>query len=607
MNRPLPLALALLALGACSGGDAPSPGVDWPADAVALTGITLITPEGARPDVRLVLSEGRVLAVLGAEDLALPGWMPREDRPGRFVLPGLIDRHVHLSHSGATVWVGDTLADNLRATLSWGVVGVADLGGPLWLTQVRDRIDAGALVGPRLAVSGPMLTAEGSHPCETVYDRELCVFVDGDGAAQAGALLDAGVDQLKVALQDAAFSPWPTPRIDLADLAAICAAGPAAAHVGDGEDAADALAAGCDTLAHTPFGGPLSAEQAALPFGEVHSTVSALAGVPRIVLDGDDLSGPRYAAVPEAVLNNWAILQARPELLLDGWAEESALWAAQAQENLGVLVAAKAPLLAGSDAGYYGVPHGAALHDELLALVQAGMSPQQALNAATVEAALALGWTDLGVLAPGAQADFLTLGCDPLADIRCAQDIEEVWLDGLAWTPAALRSAPLVVDPGGLGGLCLTTADCAEGLACDRVHHACVAACGAPYDDPAACDAASFCAPSDGLGSTDEGACLPADVCDWRAQDCGPETYPQTCLPMDLDTSTCWPAGPRAQGETCSAAEPALRCAEDHYCSPVSGLCLKLCDPALDVNPCEVGRCRQTYTSDGSPWFGLCW
>ena len=607
MNRRLLWATALLPFSACSEPDGPAPEPSWPADAVALTGITLIGPEGARPGVSLVLSDGRVFAVVGPEDAALPDWMPREDRAGRFVIPGLIDRHVHLSHSGATVWVGDTLGDNLRATLSWGVVGVADLGGPLWLMDARAAIDAGALLGPRLAVSGPMLTAEGSHPCETVYDRELCVFVDGDGGAQAAALLDAGVDQLKVALQDAAFSPWPTPRIDLADLAAICEVGPAAVHVGDGDDAADALAAGCDTLAHTPFGGPLSADQAALPLGEVHSTVSALAGVPRIVLDGDDLDGARYAAVPEAVLNNWRALQARPELLLDGWAEESALWAAQAQANLGVLIAAKAPILAGSDAGYYGVPHGAALHDELVALVQAGMSPQQALNAATVDAALALGWTDLGVLAPGAQADLVILRCDPLADIRCAQDIDEVWLRGVAWTPETLRAAPLVHDLGGLGALCLTTADCGEGLACDRVHHACVAACDTPYDDPTACEATSFCAPSDGLASTEEGACLPADVCDWRAQDCGPDSYAQTCLPMDLDTSTCWPAGPRGQGETCSTVDPTLRCAEDHYCSPVSGLCLKLCDPEEAGDPCEVGRCRPIYASDGSPWFGLCW
>jgi len=607
VNSPLPMALVLLALSACAGEDDPTPGVSWPADAFAVTGITLVTPDGARPNVSLVLSEGRVFDVVGPEDAPLPAWMPREDRAGRFVIPGLIDRHVHLSHSGATVWVGDTLEANLRATLSWGVVGVADLGGPLWLTKVRDALDAGALLGPRLAVSGPMLTAEGSHPCETVYDRELCVFVNGDGAAQAEALLDAGVNQLKVAVQDAEFSPWPTPRIDLADLAAICAAGPAAVHVGDGDDAADALAAGCDTLAHTPFGGPLSAEQAALPFGEVHSTVSALAGVPRIVLDKDDLGGPRYAAVPEAVLNNWAALQARPELLLDGFAEASAVWAAQAQANLGVLVMAQAPLLAGSDAGYYGVPHGAALHDELVALVNAGMSPQEALNAATVEAALALGWTDLGVLAPGARADFLTLGCDPLADIRCAQDIEEVWLHGVAWTPETLRSAPLVQEVSGLGALCLTTVDCGEGMACDRVHHACVAACDTPYDDPTACDAQSFCAPSDGLGDTVEGACLPADACDWRAQDCGPTTYPQTCLPMDLDTNTCWPAGPRAQGETCSTVDPTLRCEEDHYCSPVSGVCLKLCDPEEGGDPCEVGRCRQVYASNGSSWFGLCW
>ena len=82
MNSPLPMALALFAVGACAGEDDPTPRVSWPADAVAVTGITLIGPDGARPNVSLVLSEGRVFDVVGAEDAPLPAWMPREDRAG---------------------------------------------------------------------------------------------------------------------------------------------------------------------------------------------------------------------------------------------------------------------------------------------------------------------------------------------------------------------------------------------------------------------------------------------------------------------------------------------------------------------------------------------
>ena len=572
----------ILLMLACA--DPPPPEPDWPRTGVALTGATLIDADGARQNMTLVLENDRIFAVVPAE-VTLPERITRLPMEGRFILPGLIDSHVHLAHGGAPWWVGDTLAANLRAQLAFGVTSVQDLGGPTWLFEVRDAIDEGALLGPTMRATGPMLTAEGSHPCESTYDRELCRFAHGD--AEGRELLDEGADALKIALQDASFTPWPTPRLDLADLDALCSLGaPTWVHVGEGADARDAIAAGCRQLAHVPFGDPV----AELDADVVLSTISAFEGV------GWALAGPdssELVGVDPAVLESWRQARENPALLLEGWPEASAEWAAQARQNLAALIASGTPVIAGSDAGYTFVPHGLALHWELEALVAAGMDEREAIAAATSEPAALLGWDDPGRLQPGTRADLLVLSADPLEDIRNTRAVVAVARNGQFHSPDEWLEMPL----GRLeSGLCLEDADCPDAR-CDRVEHRCSTPCVAWSDDPV-CGAEAWCPPADGLRG--EGACRAEPTCDWRAQDCAPASYAETCVPRDRDTATCWPAGTRGQGERCGGG-----CAEGLYCSPVSDLCLALCDP--EAPGCAVGACHTVVDASGAPWFGLCW
>lgn len=574
--------LALLL--ACA--DPPPDDIAWPAQGLALTGATLIDADGRHEDRTLILANGHIFADLPADE-RLPDSIERLPMDGRFILPGFIDSHVHLAYGGAPWWVGDSLANDLRAQLAWGVVGVQDLGGPTWTFALRDAIADGELVGPRIAASGPMLTAEGSHPCESVYDRRLCRFVSGE--ADGRALLDEGADALKIALQDASFSPWPTPRLALEDLAALCAIGaPTWVHVGESTDARDAIDAGCRQLAHVPFGDPVGALDADV----VLSTISALDGVARVI-GGANLDDAEFAHVDPAVLESWRLAQQHPELLLAGWPEASAAWGVQAMENLGALRASGTPLLAGSDAGYYFVPHGAALHRELEALVAAGVDERAAIAAATSEPAALLGWDDLGHLGPGARADLLVLNADPLDDIRNTRDVAAVALGGALHTPSVWMSTPLGRPE---SGFCLEDADCEAGR-CDRVEHQCSTACTA-WGDEGRCGPEAWCPPADGLDG--DGACRAEPTCDWRDQDCAPASYAETCLPRDRDTATCAPAGGRGQGEPCGEG-----CAEGLYCSPVSEVCLQLCDPASP--DCAVGTCHPVLDGEDRLWFGLCW
>ncbi|MCB9795499.1 MAG: amidohydrolase family protein [Alphaproteobacteria bacterium] len=595
--------MPLLLLLACKGpsGDLDSDAPDWPAEGVVISGARLVDASGVREGKLLVLSGGSIHAVVDAQETPPPR-LEQVDLSGATLIPGLIDAHVHLAHSGAPWWVGDTLADNLRATVSFGVVAVNDLGGPTWTFALRDQLRDGALRGPRARVSGPFLTVEGSHPCELRRDTELCRFVEGDGGAQAEALLAEGADAVKAALQDAAFWDHPNPRMDVAELAQICAVDPEAwVHVGADYDAADALDAGCRRLAHVPFGTP-AGDEAGLPMDAVATTISAAAGVGR-VLAAEDLSAGDYVAVPEPVREAWALAQQNPTALAPGWVEASAAWAALMQANLAVYREAGAPLVAGSDAGYFFVPHGAGLHWELEALVEAGASPAEALAAATSNPAALLGFEDLGFLDAGYAADLLVLDADPLEDIRNTRALREVWLGGQRFTPEELRGEAARLAPGP-EGFCLEDGDCAEGLRCDPLHHACTTSCGAPFADLTGCGPESWCAPAD-LRESEEGICHVQPTCDWRAQDCGTEVYAETCAPRDLDTSVCTPAGPRQPGEACDALNLNLACDEGLYCSPISRRCLELCDPEGEAS-CSSGTCAWALTRDGEPWFGIC-
>ncbi len=557
------------------------------------------------------------------------------DVTGKFLTPGLVDSHVHLSESGATVWTGDPVEQNLRADLYHGVTAVYDLGGPTSLFAFRDAVDAGTLLGPRIHATGPFLTAVGSHPCESVPDPDLCTFVasDADASEQIGAAgdavstrLDGGADGIKVALADASFTPWPTTRLDLGALADITAAAASAgaltfAHVDENVDAIDALGAGVDVLAHPVFAGPLSDEALGMMAGvPVETTVGAFAAVGDVLDGTTDLSDPGLIVGP-GVLDNWAYVKAHPDVLVAGWADDSAGWATAAKGNLPLLRAAGAVVLPGSDAGYYFVAHGSGLHAELAAMVADGWTPTEALVAATETASDTLGFPG-GRLDAGRPADLLILNRDPTGDVTALDDIDRVVREGAIYDREALRTVDLVTrptdgSPVDLGGACLTDADCAADDACDGLTHACAPACPTPWGYADVCGSDAYCMAEDALvspvgvchdapglnvaASTDSGA-----DCDLYAQNCTPTAYELACVPFDGNTNGCWESGPRSAGQSCSWDDASLACGVGLYCSLLDYRCYTLCDPAAPNTCPGTQRCAQQFSAPGVPWFGVC-
>ena len=407
-----------------------------------------VVAEGLRD---VVVRDGRIAAV--APPGVVAGGIAELDGHGGTLLPGLVDVHTHTGASAYPPWrvVFPDVQDNLAAFLYAGVTTVLDLGN---LTpevfRERARIASGAHLGPRLYAAGPIFTAPGGHPAEVLRawlpwylrwyvlpraTREVSTAADARQAI--AALLPERPDVLKLAI-DARTGA--VPRLDVEMIAAITAAGHAAglrtvAHVGSSQEAVDAVRGGADALAHAPWWEELTAEAVrviAAARVPVMATLAVwdLAGTPR-TRDVDFLPIEREVGRPPLI----AALLAPPPAFDE--ATRAMVRAAAAghdarRRNVARLRSAGVPVLVGSDACNPGDLPGAGLHLELSKLVEAGLTPGEALRSATWENARFLGGegADFGEIAVGKRADLVLVDGDPVARIDDLGKITRVLLDG---------------------------------------------------------------------------------------------------------------------------------------------------------------------------------
>ncbi len=397
---------------------------------------------------QVVLVRGDSIAAVGpVGSVTVPVDAQKVDGKGKVLIPGLHDMHVHL----------DGTRGMLALFVAHGVTTVRNMAGsPRTLTQ-RERILKGELLGPRIYTAGPFVDGprprwEASDVVATPADAERVV---GDEAA-------AGYDFVKV-----------YNGLSLAEYDAVVAA--AKAHK-------------LKVVGHVPFAVPLAH---VLESGQ--SSIEHLTGYAEAI-ERDD-SPFRHKRSSVAVIQRW--LYADPKKLADVAADTARsgtwnvptlvtaavydeLWRGQTptaddldvvspdwrarwdpkhspkrlasavraaamkagdkslEAELGVvkeLVAAGAPLLAGTDTPNPYVVPGAALHQELALFVAAGLSPYSALRTATIDAADFLGDSHGGRIAPGAHADLVLLSADPFADIHALDHIEGVMVRG-SWLGA---------------------------------------------------------------------------------------------------------------------------------------------------------------------------
>jgi len=418
---PLALAAALLLAAAGSAGETA------PADdpGTLLAGARVLAADGGRwlEGHDVLVRRGRIEAVGPAGSLAEGGAARRVALDGAWLIPGLIDLHTHLllHPYDETAWDDQVLRESLelrtvrgvaaaRDTLAAGFTTVRDLGtegAGFADVALRDAIATGIVPGPRVLASTRALVASHTYGPAGFDPRwevpQGAQEVSGPDGAREGAReqIAAGADWLKV-YADYRRRPGATatPTLTPDELAAVAdeaaAAGvPLAAHAATDAGIRRAVEAGARTIEHG--------------YGASRETLQRMRRAGAVLC-------PTLAA-NEAVVrySGWRPGDPEPERLR------------QARRTFADALAVGVTVALGSDAGVF--RHGGNAR-ELELMVEYGMTPAQALAAATRVAAELLGRPDLGRIAPGATADLVALGGDPLADPTAYRRVVLVVKDG---------------------------------------------------------------------------------------------------------------------------------------------------------------------------------
>lgn len=465
------------------------PGVPPPPRAIV--GATMIDGRGGAPvpDAVIVLREGRIECAGPRSRCPVPAGVDTLDARGTWVLPGLVDAHVHYAQTGwadgrpdaldlRSSFPYETVQQRLRAHperfhrawLASGVTAVFDVGGFPWTVRMRDEAER-SLEAPHVAAAGPLLSTV-DYPLNLPGERQFIVLEDSTSAREGVHYLQSlGASAVKVW-----FIVGPGADFGAMERAVTVAGGearraglPLIVHATGLREAKAALRAGAKMLVHSVDDVPVDAEFLAL--AKTNGTIycptltvyegytrlfeSAATGRPPAIDDPNGvvdsltrahvLSTPVEAArVPGAAPRPNALESFRRTMA----ATARRLVGAEAQrnrtmaENLRRVTKAGIPVAMGTDAGNPLTLHGPAVYREMEGMQRAGMRPMEVIVAATRNGARAMGrGADFGTIEPGKHADLVLVGRDPSRDVSNLRRVRWVVRGGVVRSLAEMRTA----------------------------------------------------------------------------------------------------------------------------------------------------------------------
>ena len=399
---------------------------------LALINGRLIDGTGHEPteSTTIVIDGNRISSV--GQQIGYPEGTGTIDLKGLTIMPGLIDTHLHLggfvidkpgraigkiSFFDMISFLWDYLRNftqRRRLAIENGLTTIRSAGDNYpHITQLRDKIESGRLIGPRIFTPGPIFTAPGGHPAGTIYKRNRYIVEHATrqvsnttiAREEVKKLAEGGVDCIKAIYSNInVFDLTHTvPQLALNVLEAIVGEAHrhdlrTMVHTGTPDETRDAVNAGADSIEHGILPGTDSTE-----FED--DAIQAM-------LDRGTYDVPTLAIA-------WAYKETYPDVF------------SASKQALKQLHDARVNISLGTDSGAPGAVIGKAVHKEMELMVEAGLSPMEAIKAGTKNAAENLGkGSELGTIEEGKLADMVFVSGDPLEEITNTKNIVMVVKNG---------------------------------------------------------------------------------------------------------------------------------------------------------------------------------
>jgi len=421
---------------------------------IALEGATLIDGAGGvpKPDVVIIIRNGHIETIARVNEVPIPKSAERVNLVGKTIIPGLIDAHAHVERWAVGRYV------------AWGVTTVRDLhGGTDTVLTLKNDLNLGSILGPRMFSAGSMIDG-----VPTTYPNATGVVTPDQARRAVDQHAVAGVDYLKVYTK---ITPsLLRPLLDEAVKLRL----PVAAHLGK-TDALTAARAGVVSIEH--MSGVVQAATGDPSYANAHNSFligwtteeKGWAGLDSnaVARTARALAQTKVAIVPTLVVHDMLSRLDNPILLMrpgmedvpenaqsvrsvasllrrTGWrsGDFAAFRRSRRRQDQFVREYKRAggAIAAGSDAANQLLIPGYSLHEELALLVAAGLTPLEAITAATRRGAQLLQADSLGMLAPGKVADLVVLNDNPVGNVSATRNIAMVMIRGRMIRPDSLRA-----------------------------------------------------------------------------------------------------------------------------------------------------------------------
>lgn len=408
------------------------------AGSLLIENVTLIDGTGRPPitPASVLVVEDRI-QLISRQAIDPPAGTQRIDGRGKYLIPGLVDMHIHLQGGADVTPEGLMVATTdrsagvraLHSYLYTGVTSVYDAGNvPDYILALRDDERSGKLVAPRIYATGGIVTYPGSHG-----SSEFATLVDD--WPEAIPLLEAHLarqpDVVKLTFEERGWGSRPMIPILPVDLMQHIIEYyndhgiRTTVHMSSEYRARQAIYVGVDSLAHPVIQGPITDDFARLMGAKKIPMVTTLTigeNYSRLAEHPEYLDEPMYQATLTADEIEVLKTVKRQEYQERKWTWWMKIMTTIAEENLRKIHAAGGVLVAGTDQ-----TTGPALHRELELLADAGIPPSEIIRIATLNGAVFLGKErETGSVEEGKIADLVLLAADPTVDIRNAGQVLEV-------------------------------------------------------------------------------------------------------------------------------------------------------------------------------------